>query len=92
LAGGRLVKPETWKQAVTPAILPDGQNTGYGFGWEIGTHGGRPAWRHSGGTIGFTTHILRLPEQRVTVIVLHNRVDLSPRKTAEQIADLVMKQ
>jgi CubicO group peptidase (beta-lactamase class C family) len=91
LAGGRLVKPETWKQAVTPASLPDGRRTEYGFGWEIGTFNGKTAWRHSGGTIGFTTHILRLPEERVTVIVLHNRVDLSPRKTADQIADLVAK-
>jgi CubicO group peptidase (beta-lactamase class C family) len=90
LTEGKLVKAETWQQAVTPGTLADGRRTAYGFGWEVGTFDEKPAWRHSGGTIGFTTHILRLPEHRVTVIVLQNRMDLNAGKAASQIAEIVL--
>jgi CubicO group peptidase (beta-lactamase class C family) len=87
LYGTRLVKRETWRQAVTPGILNSGKPTEYGFGWQIGTHNGHTVWHHGGGTIGFLTYIARFPEDRLTVIVLFNRLGLDPSNIAFQIAD-----
>jgi CubicO group peptidase (beta-lactamase class C family) len=102
LRAGRLVKPETWRQAVTPGRLNDGtpisvtrdkekgDKVSYGFGWELATYDGEPAWRHGGGTIAFASYILRLPKQELTVVVLENRLDLNPRAAAYKIAELVL--
>ena len=40
------------------------------MGWFVDTMRGRALLEHSGGTPGFTTQVLRLPQDRLTVIVL----------------------
>lgn len=57
---------------------------GYGFGWRIT---GETLW-HSGETIGFRNVIVRWPEQRLTVVVLSNRNDPEPYRTALAIGHL----
>ena len=86
LAAHRLVKEETWRQAVTPGALNNGSRTEYGFGWEIASHRGRRLWRHSGTTVGFNSYIARFPDDRLTVIVLLNRTDLKPSEIVFEIA------
>ena len=56
----------------TEAPLNDGRGSGYGMGWFVDTMRGRALLEHSGGTPGFTTQVLRLPQDRLTVIVLGN--------------------
>ncbi len=84
----RLVRQSTLQQAFTPAVLTSGKKTTYGFGWEIGECRGTRTVRHSGDTMGFRTHIMRIPDKRFSVIVLINRNGANPGKIAEQIADL----
>jgi CubicO group peptidase (beta-lactamase class C family) len=86
----RLVSAATWQQAFTPGKLTSGKETGYGFGWEIGEYRGLKTFGHSGGTIGFRTHIRRFPEKRVTVIVLTNRSNGRPDQLADRICDLYL--
>ena len=86
----RLVKEDTWRQAVTPGVLSTGELTEYGFGWELTRHRGRTTWSHEGSTIGFAAYIARFPDNGLTVIVLLNRTDIHPRKLALQIADLFL--
>ena len=57
---------------------------GYGFGWRIT---GDTLW-HSGETIGFRNVIVRWPQQRLTVVVLSNRNDPEPYRTALAIGRL----
>ncbi|MFC4765388.1 serine hydrolase domain-containing protein [Dyella koreensis] len=54
----------------------------YGYGWRV--HGD-VRW-HSGESIGFRNVIVRWPKQHVTVILLSNRNDPEPYRTALSIA------
>ena len=67
-----LLRPESWQLLWTEAPLNDGTGSGYGMGWFVGTMRGRPLLEHSGGTPGFTTQVLRLAQDRLTVIVFGN--------------------
>jgi CubicO group peptidase (beta-lactamase class C family) len=66
--------------------LTDGSPSGYGFGWFVSPVRGHRAQEHSGGTAGFSSDILRLPDDRVTVIVLTNSYDANPAGMAGHIA------
>ena len=86
----RLVRAESLQMAFTPAVLSGGKKTSYGFGCEIGEYRGLKAVRHGGSTMGFRTHICRIPEKRFTVIVLINRSNAKPEEIADRIADLYL--
>ena len=72
------------------AFAPHAKVTGepyeaaYGFGWRIT---GDTLW-HSGETIGFRNVIVRWPQQHLTVVVLSNRNDPEPYRTALAIGHL----
>jgi CubicO group peptidase (beta-lactamase class C family) len=87
----KLVRAETLQQAFTPAVLTSGKPTNYGFGWEIGEFHGVKTVRHGGSTIGFRTEILRMPDRKLTVIVLTNRNEAKPGEIADHIAALFMR-
>lgn len=60
-------------QAVMPdSNLPGFRTEGYGMGWIVGTYRGRPASQHSGGRVGFGSHVWLFPEQKLGVVVLQN--------------------
>lgn len=58
----------------------------YGYGWEIRTTHGRPSLTHSGSQAGFSAYFMRLPTERVTVIVLSNSDRTSAGKVANALA------
>lgn len=69
----KLVSAETLEEAFTAAIMPDGKNTNYGFGWQVETSPeGKKTVSHSGGWAGFATYIQRDIEDDRCVIVLSN--------------------
>lgn len=74
LYGEKLVSKPTLQQAFTSATLPDGSETGYGFGWGIDSkpETGKFQVSHSGGWVGFSTFIARNLSDRRTLIVLDN--------------------
>jgi CubicO group peptidase (beta-lactamase class C family) len=86
----KLVKQETLKRAWTSAKLNNGTLTGYGFGWSLGSYEGHPTIEHSGGINGFSTHAVRMPDDRVYVAVLTNKDTGGPPpgRVAFQIAAL----
>ncbi len=45
---------------------------GYAYGWRVGESLGRRQVNHSGSGMGFSSYIIRFPDDRVTVIVLSN--------------------
>lgn len=83
-----LVGAEALRLAWTPPVLPDGAVTYYGFGWFIDRDRGLLRLTHWGETRGFTNAIERYPAQRLTVIVLTNRVGGAPWDIAQRVADL----
>jgi CubicO group peptidase (beta-lactamase class C family) len=82
----KLIHATTLKQAFSPGNLENGQMSNYGFGWFVDTVGGIRAASHGGGTVGFRNHIVRLPDEKLTVIVLMNRSDGVPAEIANNIA------
>jgi CubicO group peptidase (beta-lactamase class C family) len=78
-------------QAFTPAVKTDlPGNVAYGFGWRISNYNGHHAEWHTGETIGFRNAILRLPDERLTVVVLTNRDEGEPIEVARKIADIYL--
>ena len=65
--------------------LSDGQTAPYGYGWQIGDIRGHRFVGHGGGIHGFTSYILRLLDDKLTVIVLIN-AGSSPESLARGIA------
>ena len=74
IAAGKLISKDGWQRGFSRARLKDGSTTDYGYGWSLGTIDGRPAHRHGGGIPGFATHFLRVPDQRLLVVVLLNSI------------------
>ncbi len=84
LYDGRLLRPESLRQAFAAAAASDDPAVRYGFGWRLS---GDALW-HSGESIGFRNVIMRYPQRRTTVIVLTNRGSPEPYPTALAIAEL----
>lgn len=80
----RLLSETSRKAAFTPWTATDDPTVEYGYGWRIT---GETVW-HSGETIGFRNVIVRYPKRHLTVILLTNRNDPEPYKTALAIGDL----
>lgn len=58
----------------------------YGYGWVLQTDGGKRIFRHSGGTLGFTSNFVRHVDDRLSVIVLENVAGGGAVKLSEAIA------
>lgn len=84
LNDSRLLTDESRRLAFTPHTDTDDADVRYGFGWRIT---GETLW-HSGETSGFRNVIVRYPARKLTVIILSNRDDPEPYKTALAIADV----
>lgn len=70
----------------TRAALNDGEHIDYGMGWEIASAQGHLLVQHRGDWQGFTSYILRLPEEQLTISVLMNRANGQPQVLSERIA------
>jgi len=46
----------------------------YAYGWQVFNDGSGLQFRHSGGAPGFSAHILRMPSERICIVVLSNVV------------------
>ena len=70
---------------------PEGTPAVYGFGWVLDPYRNHARMWHYGDTMGFHSYILRLPADRLTVIILCNRTDLDPESLAQKVADRVLR-
>jgi CubicO group peptidase (beta-lactamase class C family) len=68
-----------------------GKPIAYGFGWYLDPYRGHARMWHYGDTVGFKSAIERVPDDRLTVVVLANRSDLDAPALALQIADLLLQ-
>jgi CubicO group peptidase (beta-lactamase class C family) len=73
---------ERFRIAFTPYTKTDDPDVQYGFGWRIT---GETLW-HSGETVGFRNVIVRYPQRRLSVVILTNRNDPPPYRTALEVA------
>jgi CubicO group peptidase (beta-lactamase class C family) len=86
----KLLKPASLQQMWTPAKLSDGKPNSdhYGFAWFINDVGGHRLIEHGGAWQGFTTHIARYVDDKLTVVVLTNLEGGAPGSIAHHVAGL----
>ena len=73
LFGGKVLKPESFAKMTTPAPLPPGAEMNYGYGLVVATFNRLlPSIGHGGGLNGWSSDLLRLPDQKCTVVALAN--------------------
>ena len=80
LYGNQLLSAKSKTSMWTPALLPNGENTGYGFGWRVSPYKGLTSQSHGGQVAGFVANFSRFPEQQAAIIVFLNRYRVSSSK------------
>jgi CubicO group peptidase (beta-lactamase class C family) len=87
LYNGKVLNEASFKAATTPVELPkgvDGMNYGYGLMmFEVKR---LPAIGHGGGLNGWSSDLLRVRDQRCTVVVLSNGLPFPPKLTPSAIS------
>lgn len=88
LYGEKLLKKSSLDQIWTPVKLNSGKTQDYGFGWGFDKIRNHRIIEHGGAWQGFTTHIARYVDDKLTVIVLTNLAGANPSRIAHQVAGL----
>jgi len=85
---GNVLSAASWKQVYTPVRLNSGKTYPYGYGWMLGTAGGKPRLHHGGAWQGFRTYYSRYLGDNLSVIVLANSGAANVSKIADDVAGL----
>ena len=72
LYGETLVSKKTLNEAFTPYKLNNGKLSFYGFGWRLNKDSNNKIASHSGSNPGYKTRIIRLLDQKKTILILSN--------------------
>ena len=81
---------ESWKQMLSPTVLPNGHVSGYSLGLELDTYRGAKLIRHSGGVVGGTSHLVIVPEFALDIFVVTNGSAAIVTELGFQIIDTVL--
>jgi CubicO group peptidase (beta-lactamase class C family) len=77
-------------QQQQPGKFNDGRLHDYAFGLFVGTYKGLREISHSGSTAGYRAHLMRYPDQHVSIAVLCNATTAAPTQYAHAVADLYL--
>jgi CubicO group peptidase (beta-lactamase class C family) len=88
---GKLGGPALLEQMVETGVLNSGKRIDYAAGLRVGDTRGLPSVSHGGSWVGYRSHVLRFPEERLSTIVLCNRADADTGDLATRIAHLFLK-
>lgn len=86
LSAGKLIGTDSYKAMFTP------QKASYAFGWFVRDYKGHKEIRHAGGIHGFSTSILRYPEDMLCIVVLNNVVPTRSEQIGRELAAIVLEQ
>ena len=89
LRSGRVVSPSAFQRMTTPARLPDGRHTSYGFGFFIRNWYGRRTIEHGGNIDGFTADEALVLDDGLEVTLLSNRDGISLVPLTKSIVAIV---
>ena len=79
------------RELETTGVLNDGATIDYALGLTVDRYRGLRRVAHGGSWAGFRSHTLRFPEQRLSALVLCNRVDGDPGTLAAKVADVYLE-
>ena len=88
----KVLKESSKREMWTVANLRDGKpNPGsYGFAWFVDSRNGHRLVGHDGRWQGFTTHIARYLDDRLTIVTLTNQGNCDPQRIVDEIAAIVL--
>ena len=66
------------KRMVTKGILNNGDSTNYGLGLFIDKYCTQKVYWHGGNITGYTSNIIMLPNEKTSIIILSNNMDMIP--------------
>ncbi len=81
----KLVKKNTFDEAITSGKLNNGKNDGYGFAWFIDSP--HVKLHHTGSWVGFRNIIVRYVEKNQTIIILDNSRNTFSRNIVQNILE-----
>jgi len=87
LNGNDLLSEASKTAMWTTAVLPNGDDTGYGFGWSVAEYRGSRALGHNGQVAGFVASFVRLPDAGVAIVVFANRYRASAGRFRDIVAE-----
>ena len=70
--------------------LTSGREIAYASGLVLGRWRGQPVVEHSGVDAGYRAHFLRLPQQRLTVLLLGNAGDINSSQLSRRVAEAAL--
>ncbi len=73
-----------------PGLFNDGKPGSYALGLMVGTYKGVREVGHSGSTAGYRAHLVRYPDQRLSIAVLCNVSSGAATRYAHAVADLYL--
>jgi len=83
----KLISRASYERMWNPVKLNNGTTAPYGFGWRVAkTDSGDSVLEHGGAWQGFSSYIVRYPDDRLSVAVLCNRAGASASYIAKRIA------
>lgn len=93
LYSDRILKESSKREMWTVATLNDGKpnRANYGFGWFAELQNGHRVVGHDGRWEGFSTMILRYPDDALTVVVLANQGYCDPHLIADEVAAIYLR-
>ena len=92
LDDGRVLSTASMSRMFTSSRLKNGAETHYGYGWDLGSYEGRSVQEHAGGTFGFMSYMVRVPQDHTFVVILSNRSFATPpiQATAHRVAAIAI--
>jgi hypothetical protein len=85
----KVLKPDSWREILTPVRLTSGKTYPYGMGWSLEERGGKPLQEHGGSWQGFRTQLSRFIGDSLDIIVLANSAEADPGRIADGIAAIL---
>jgi len=86
----QVLNTDTLLKAPARAKLFTPEQNNYAYGWSVPKMFNRPAHTHGGGINGFSTSILRFPEERLVSIVLSNNSGAVAGKIGKDLAAIFL--
>ena len=74
----------------TRGVLANGDTLVYAFGNEVSTYRGLRTDEHGGSMMGYKAHLLRFPDQHLSVIETCNLGSINPEPIARQVAEVYL--
>ena len=72
LTHGKVISPPLYQEMITPVTLPDGENTGYGFGMLVQTGSSETVIEHGGNLGSFQSYLVDYLDRDLDLVVLTN--------------------